>query len=65
VNHRPTDLERAFQLARSGRCGRVEDLRTQLRREGYSSDRVTGRTLIRQLQALIQAANEPKGRFGL
>jgi hypothetical protein len=56
MTHRPTDLERAFQLARSGRCGRVEDLRRQLRKEGYSVDRLTGRTLVKQLQALIEAA---------
>jgi hypothetical protein len=61
MNHRPTDLERAFELARSGRCGRVEDLRTQLRKEGYSVDRLTGRTLIKQLQALIQAGQGGNG----
>jgi hypothetical protein len=61
MNHRPTDLERAFELARSGRCSRVEDLRTQLRKEGYSVDRLTGRTLIKQLQALIQAGQGGNG----
>jgi hypothetical protein len=59
MNDRPTDLERAFELARSGRCGRIEDVRTQMRKEGYSSHRITGRTLIRQLQALMQAAGKP------
>jgi hypothetical protein len=56
MDHRLTDLERAFQLAKSGRCARIDDIRVQLRKEGYSADRITGKSLIRQLQDLIQAA---------
>jgi hypothetical protein len=54
-----TDLERAFQLARSGRCGSLKDIRLQLRAEGYSTMQITGKALARQLQALIQAARTP------
>jgi hypothetical protein len=40
-----TALERAFQIAKSGDCKSVSDLRKQLRKEGYSLDKITGRTL--------------------
>jgi len=32
---RPTIAERAFELARSGECASVADVRTCLRKEGY------------------------------
>lgn len=51
-------LERAFQLARSGSVGNVTELKTALKREGYSSEVIEGRTLTRQLRELIQIARE-------
>jgi hypothetical protein len=60
MDRRPTELERAFQLGKSGHCGSVEDIRKQLRSEGYSTTQLTGRALARQLQALIQTARTPK-----
>jgi hypothetical protein len=33
-----TVLERAFQLARSGLCGSVSEIRERLKAEGYSLD---------------------------
>jgi hypothetical protein len=59
MDHRPTQLERAFQLAKSGRCGSVKDIRDQLRSEGYSTTQITGKTLAGQLQAHIQTAALP------
>jgi hypothetical protein len=56
MNDRPTELERAFELARSGRCGCVEDIRRRLKAEGYFAAQVTGKALGRQLIALIKAA---------
>jgi hypothetical protein len=61
---RLTELERAFQLAKSGRCGSVRDIREQLRSEGYSIGQIIGKTLSKQLQALIQTARTPKASKG-
>ena len=56
MDHSVTALERAFQIAKSGDCKSISDLRKQLRKEGYSLDKITGRTLFKQLEALIKAA---------
>jgi hypothetical protein len=55
-----TALERAFQLAKSGRCISIEDIRQQLKSEGYSAEHVTGKGLTRQLKELIRSAATPK-----
>jgi hypothetical protein len=58
MDSKVTALERAFQLARSGRMSSVDDIRKQLKREGYD-DRVVldgGRLLTTQLKGLIRAA---------
>jgi hypothetical protein len=61
MNQRITALERAFQLAKSGSCKTVSDIKSRLRAEGYSVDKITGPTLSKQLQALIQTARgQPK-----
>jgi len=57
----PTELERAFQLAKSGRCGSLDDIRNQLRSEGYSTAYITGKGLVTQLRALIETARAPRG----
>lgn len=44
-----TTLERAFEIARSGGCNRVEEIRRQLAREGLDQHQITGRLLSRQL----------------
>jgi hypothetical protein len=49
-------LERAFQLAKSGRVGGITDIRAQLKREGYDNSVVEGRLLRSQLKALIESA---------
>ena len=51
-----TVLERAFALAKSGKCRSVEDIRRCLNAEGYWSGAVTGRELSKQLRALIEIA---------
>ena len=56
MDHNVTALERAFQLAKSGNCASVPDLRQRLKQEGYSLQTIVGRTLTRQLEALIKAA---------
>jgi hypothetical protein len=50
-------LERAFQLAKSGRVGGITAIRAQLKCEGYD-DKVLdgGRSLSLQLRGLVKAA---------
>jgi hypothetical protein len=50
-----TAIERAFQLAKSSSCSTVSDIKRRLASEGYSASQISGRTLARQLVALIKA----------
>lgn len=61
MNERPTILERAFALARSGAYPGVSAVKHQLRLEGFSTaqQEIVGPTLIRQLRRLCQAAYDP------
>jgi hypothetical protein len=54
-----TALERAFELARTGRFTRVEEIIKQLRQERHRSDQVTGPVLRRQLRDLIADSVPP------
>jgi hypothetical protein len=56
VDPNVSDLERAFQLARSGRYASLEEIRKRLRSEGYSDKQIIGKGLTKQLLALIHAA---------
>jgi hypothetical protein len=40
MNERMTALERAFQLARSGRVAGLTEIISSLNREGYSANRI-------------------------
>jgi hypothetical protein len=51
-----TALERAFELAKSGLCASVSDVKQCLKAEGYSTSAIVGRMLSRQLQELIAVA---------
>jgi hypothetical protein len=51
-----TAVERAFQLARSGRFANLPDLLKSLDRAGYSARQIEGPKLKRQLTELIKAA---------
>ena len=53
-----TAIERAFQLAKSGLVTKVQDIRTVLNREGYSSDAINYRSIRDQLRALISKASK-------
>jgi hypothetical protein len=67
MDHTITALERAFQLARSGSCASVGDIKRRLIAERYSFSQVTGRVLFKQLEALIKADRSfhaPAGRAG-
>jgi hypothetical protein len=53
-NFRPTTLERAYELARSGSCRTVGDIKTRLQAEGYEGvkDRLYGASLTTALRKL-------------
>jgi hypothetical protein len=53
-----SELERAFELARSGTCGSVKDILRRLRSESYGGHQVVGRVLGTQLRAAIAQAKE-------
>ena len=58
---RPTCIERAFALARSGKCDSVKSVRQQLKAEGYSeAGHLSGNAIRRQLMALLAAARAGK-----
>ncbi|MES2288457.1 MAG: hypothetical protein V4530_01870 [Pseudomonadota bacterium] len=49
---------RAFELAKEGTCLTVEDIRVELRREGYAmvDDHLDGRLIQKQLRGLMDSA---------
>ena len=67
MDNKRTELERAFDLARSGACSSIDDLRRCLKLEGHSLHQVTGPSLTKQLRLLIleaQGPAKPKGPKG-
>ncbi len=61
MNTRPSVIERAFQLAKSGRCASVSEIRSQLENEAYeSAGAVRGSTLISRLDGMIKTAKTSK-----
>ena len=46
-------MERAFELAKSGDCSSVAEIKKRLKAERYSLEQITGRSLSKQLGALI------------
>ena len=58
MDSKVTALERAFQLARSGRMATIDDIRKRLKQEGYDERVVAdgGRSLTTQLRGLLRAA---------
>ena len=58
MTFRPTALERAFALARTGDYPGVSELKTQLKAEGYATLQLEGPTLLKQLRALCTASRK-------
>jgi virulence-associated protein VapD len=56
TTHRPTTLERAYELAREGRCRTVSDIKQALSSEGFDriQDSLYGPTLSAALRKLCQ-----------
>ena len=50
---RPTTLERAFDLARTGKFASIEQIKQRLRAEGYDINQIIGPYLKRQLRQTI------------
>lgn len=50
-----TALERAFELAKSGRFCSVSEIKSVVSREGYPTRQMEGPMLSRQLRALVKA----------
>ena len=60
MQNQPTTIERAFELAQSGRFPTVTLIRKQLRLEGYQEkSHLQGRALYSQLRLLIAGAVPP------
>ena len=62
MNDRPGVIERAFQVAKSGKVGNIKDVRMQLTGEGYSNVNMalTGRSLAQQIsRMIIEAKSAP------
>jgi hypothetical protein len=51
-------LERAFDLARSGKYKTVSDIRLRLKQEGYSDAQLIGPGLQKQLRTIIAQAED-------
>lgn len=49
-------ISRAFELARGGQCRTIEDIRQQLKREGYSgyNEHLSGLSIKKQLSGLMK-----------
>jgi hypothetical protein len=56
MDQNKTALERAFELARSGKYPTVDHIRRAVGAEGYLQAQIQGRELTRQLKALIDAS---------
>lgn len=56
-NFRPTTLERAYELARSGQCRTVSEIKARLQQEGHErvQDRLYGGSLTSALRKLCVA----------
>jgi len=62
VQYRPTPLERAFELARSGDFENVALIIRRLTNDGYDGpEQLAGPALRKQLRHLIQEARSARG----
>jgi hypothetical protein len=49
-------MERAFQLARSGKVAGMTDIKETLKQEGYAAYSIEGPALAKQLREIIKAS---------
>jgi hypothetical protein len=62
LENRPSVVERAFQIAKSGKVANIAALRKQLSEEGYgnAAQALAGRSLANQLTRMITDARTPR-----
>lgn len=62
LENRPSVVERAFQIAKSGKVANIAALRKQLTDEGYTNavQALAGRSLANQLTRMITDARTPR-----
>ena len=60
-----TAVERAFELAKSGRYVNVGEIKYRLHVEGHFADAITGTQLSEQLKAIIDTARKTRWHDGL
>jgi len=53
---RSTAIERAFELAKSGRYVSVQEIKRVLAAEGYQAHQLVGQSLLDQLRELMRAS---------
>ena len=65
MNHRPTTLERAYELARTGEFNHPSEIQSRLKEEGYfdAEAQMIGPMLRRDLRFLCRAARVAKGEI--
>jgi len=56
MDHNKSPLERAFEIAKSGECETVSDIRDRLRAEGYDHRQLEGPVLAKQILEMIRRA---------
>lgn len=56
MDQNKTALERAFELAQSGRFASFGEIKKVVRSEGYAVDQLTGPQLSKQVRGLIERA---------
>lgn len=61
MTHRPTTIERAYELAKSGTCNNVEEILAKLTAESYfdAKSQLYGPVLRKELNALCKATRSP------
>lgn len=59
-------IERAFEIAREGKAGRLEEIARQLLREGYADvhGHLDGATIRSQLMQIVQASRARSAAAG-
>ena len=62
MSHRPTTIERAYELARSGECRTLSDVKQRLSADGHDriQEHLYGSTVSAALRKLCQANYVPK-----
>ena len=59
----PTPLERAFSLARTGKCAGVSDIRAQLKAEGFAVVQLEGPSFVETAPGLVHDGQGPLTAF--